>query len=240
MKKSLRLIALALAATVVLSGCIKMEVNLELQSDDTVNGSMVFAVQEGLGELLAENGGEAASDEEAAKELFGDELSSDFDNAREEPYKQDGWVGTRVIFEGESLADFSDDGEFSIVRDGDTFVVSGPFDTDATSGSDTEMFEGAEMTLSITFPGDVTEHNGTLEGKTVTWDLLAGPEDLYAVGGATEGGAGIPIWLIIALVGVLLFVGVIVLVVVLVVRSGKKKADTTEAPPAPPAPVIEP
>lgn len=243
MKKSLRITALALAATLVLSGCIKMEVNLELQSDDTVDGSMVFAVQEGLGELLGEGSDEVPTDEEAANELFGDDLSSDFENATEEPYNEDGWIGTRVIFEGEALDDFSEDNEgFSIVRDGDNFVVSGPFDTEATEGSDEEMLEGAEMTMSVTFPGEVSEHNGTLEGTTVTWDLLDGPEELYAVGSATEGGAGIPMWLIIALVAGLLVVAAVVLVVVLVSRSRKNKDDFSSEPPppAPATPVIEP
>jgi hypothetical protein len=242
MKKPMRITALALMAALALSGCIKMEVNLELQSDDTVDGSMIFAVQEGLGEMLGEGSEEVPTDEEAANELFGGDLSSDFENATEEPYNEDGWVGTRVVFEGETLADFSEDNEgFTIVRDGDQFVVSGPFETDATAeeGSE-EMLEGAEMTMSITFPGEVTDHNGTLEGNTVTWDLLDGPEELHAVGGATEGGSSLPILLILAILGGLIVVGGVIVALVMMSRSRASKGAIASGEPSAPSPVIEP
>ena len=33
---------------------------------------------------------------------------------------------------------------------------------------------GFEVAVSMTFPGEVVEHNGTLEGTTVTWTPKAG------------------------------------------------------------------
>ena len=233
MNKPMRTLALATVAVLALSGCIKMEVNLDLQSDDTIDGSMVFAVQEGLGEMLGDvegEGGEVPSDEDAAREIFGEELDNDFANATEEPYNEGEWVGTRLTFEGEALDSFSEESDgFTITRDGDDFVVAGPYEASAAEDEEAEqLFEGAEMTMSITFPGEVSEHNGTLEGTTVTWNLLDAPDELSARGAASEGG-DLPIFL---LLGVLLAVIVIAGAITFVVVRARSKNSVTTNPDA--------
>ncbi|MEX0913982.1 MAG: hypothetical protein WDZ57_03420, partial [Demequina sp.] len=147
MNKPIRTLALATVAALALSGCIKMEVNLDLQSDDTVDGSMVFAVQEGLGEMLGDVEGEGdgtTSDEDATREIFGEELDNDFANSSEEPYNEGEWVGTRLNFEGEPLESFSQETDgFTITRDGDDFVVEGPYEASAADDEEAEqLFEG--------------------------------------------------------------------------------------------------
>ncbi len=229
MNTTLRTLALALAATLALSGCLKMDVNLELQSDDTVNGSMIFAVQEGLGEMLGEvEGGEAPSDEEAAREIWGEELAQEFENASEEPYNQDGWVGTRVVFSGEPLDAFTDESDgFTITRDGDEFVVQGPFQPGPGEEEGMEeLYEGAEMTLSVTFPGTVNDHNGTLDGTTVSWDMLDPPAELFARGDAA-GGVGVPL---LVLVGILVAVIVIAAALTFVVIRARGGSNAGGAP----------
>lgn len=240
MNRTLRTLAIATAAVLALSGCIKMDVSLELQSDDTVDGSMIFAVQEGLGEMLGDLEGEEGqvpSDEEAAREIFGEELDNDFANSREEPYNEDGWTGTQVFFEGEALDAFSEETDgFSITRDGDEFVVQGPFEASAAEEEEAEqLFDGAEMTMSITFPGEVTDHNGTLEGTTVTWNLLDAPDELQARGAASEG-LDLPIFLI---VGILLAVIVIAAGVTFVVIRARSGNSVTERPDVHQAPAAD-
>jgi hypothetical protein len=67
----------------------------------------------------------------------------------------------------------------SIEHEGDHYVVDGRFDPRAVSGlgelseSEQGAFEGIADTMNvrvaITFPGEVIDHNGQLDGRTVTW-----------------------------------------------------------------------
>ena len=78
--------------------------------------------------------------------------------------------------------------------------------------------------MSVTFPGEVSDHNGTLEGTTVTWDLMDAPDELYARGAASEG-LDLPIFLIIGvLVAVIVIAGAITFVVV---RARSNNSVTT-------------
>ena len=92
----------------------------------------------------------------------------------------------------------------------------------------TQLYGDMEVSISITFPGEVTEASGNAEkkGNIVTWaNVLDEKGSLHAVGkdsgGVLSGSvAGVPwLWIIVGAVVVL----VIIVVIVLVVRSGKKK-----------------
>ncbi|WP_284328022.1 LppM family (lipo)protein [Demequina litorisediminis] len=50
MRTAARSLAVALVSALVLSGCIRVDMNITLNEDDTVSGDMVMAVQEGAGE----------------------------------------------------------------------------------------------------------------------------------------------------------------------------------------------
>jgi hypothetical protein len=224
MKNASRTVALALVAVFALTGCLRMNVDMTLNADNTVDTTMVVAIQEGVGESLG------MSDDEVLEQLTG-ELGSDLDGGTQEPYNEDGYIGTKVTMNGQSLDEIA--GEvgtegLSITREGDTFVVDGALE-DAGSETTDELPAGAEVTVSITFPGEVTEHNGTLEGTTVTWDLMDAPETIHAVGGATTE-QGLPAWLMIAL-AVLLFLAIVAVVGVIAFRSrAKTLAKAEEAP----------
>ncbi|WP_084125236.1 LppM family (lipo)protein [Demequina sp. NBRC 110054] len=232
-------IAVALFATLALTGCIKVDFELVLQPDDTVDGSITYAIAEGSGDLMSDDE-TTYSDEELLESLFGDIDASEYANGVLSDFTEDDWVGKTITFEGEDLAGFSleDDTEgVAITREGDEFVVSGPY---SSSEDDmTEGMDGAEMTMSITFPGEITETNGELseDKHTVTWDLLDPPESLEARGGATEG-SDFPMWMIFVAIAVVAVVAVAVVVLVLVNRSGKKKA--VEAAAADEATAMEP
>jgi hypothetical protein len=63
------------------------------------------------------------------------------------------------------------------VRQGDVFVVSGVLDmsgalSGATGGigaTGQELLDSAEIRITMTFPGDVQEATGTIDGNSVTW-----------------------------------------------------------------------
>lgn len=207
MKSFARLGLVALVSVIVLSGCVRMQMSLELNEDDTASGTYVFALQEGLGESLG-----AATDSEAVDELFG-MASGEIDGATVTEYNEDGFVGTQIEFEDQTFAELNLDSEdLKIIRDGDDYVVAGAFQQ-SEAASMGELPADAEMTLAITFPGSIVEANGTVVGNTVTWDLADAPDALYARGGASADG-GFPLlgWLAIGFVLLVVLAGVVLLI----------------------------
>jgi flagellar basal body-associated protein FliL len=223
-KKKLGIAALVAVVALSLSGCIKVVSNIVLHDDDTVSGEYIFAIEK----MYAED----MSMDEIMSTLGGDTATDEMVNATSEPYDDGEFVGTIVKFENEPLGSVdTEDG--TLTRVGDTFVYEGAV-------PDPSSFEGmpdadkAVATMSITFPGAVTEHTGQLSGTTVTWNMMTITEAPHAVGGATgtgddggvpggsSGSSGFPIWLIIVL-GLVVVGGIIFFVV----RHGKGK--TVEA-----------
>ena len=84
---------------------------------------------------------------------------------------------------------------------------------------------GVEVSVSVTFPGKVTEASGNAEkkGSTVTWaNVLDEKGSLHAVGKDSAGLFGVPwLWIIVGAAVVLV---VIIVVVIIVAKSSKKKS----------------
>ena len=84
---------------------------------------------------------------------------------------------------------------------------------------------GVEVSVSVTFPGKVTEASGNAEkkGNTVIWaKVLDEKGSLHAVGKDSAGLFGVPwLWIIVGAAVVLV---VIIVVVIIVAKSGKKKS----------------
>lgn len=207
---------LALALALLLSGCIKFDTDIELKSDNTLDGSVIV----GISDEFADLPGFDTSDllPEAPESPSAGSIDV-------EPYAADGFIGTRLVFTGVPIEEFSagtsDPDTLTIVRDGDVFRVSGSFDTSsglgAEAGAETpgetlseeefpedfpsefpglEDFDpsaliGAELRIKVTFPGEVISANGTIEGNTVTWTPNLGEaEPLEAVGQASADSLG--------------------------------------------------
>ncbi len=217
--KRLGAIALTAALVLGLGGCVRITSDITLHEDDTVSGEMVVAIQEGLGESMG------MTDEEFADSLSEDNGTDEMANATVSAYKEDGYVGTRITFKDEPLDSFRGvDG--TLVREGDNFVFKGDeIDQSEAPSADS----GAIATMSITFPGKVSSHNGTLKGNTVTWDLLTQSEAPYATGSAIGGGGGSSSSALIIIGGFLLVAVIVVGVVLLRRKSGASPTD--EAPP---------
>ncbi len=219
MKSFARVAAVAAIAVLALSGCLRYNVDMTLSSDNTASGSIVLAVQEGVGEQMGLESDQAALDQLFEGETFGDAYT-------ETDYAADGFVGKEYTFESlpiEELGDFAD--LFTITREGGDFVVAGT-EPPSTEDDASEVPEGAESYLSITFPGEVTSSNGTVEGTTVTWDLFTTYEPLSAVGAASTGGLPFPLWVLIVIIvaAAIVIVGVIVGAVLLSRRGGSPAA----------------
>lgn len=217
--KRLGAIALTAALVLGLGGCVRITSDITLHEDDTVSGEMVVAIQEGLGESMG------MTDEEFADSLSEDNGTDEMTNATVSAYKEDGYVGTRITFKDEPLDSFKGvDG--TLVREGDNFVFKGD-EIDQSEAPPADS--GAIATMSITFPGKVSSHNGTLKGNTVTWDLLTQSEAPYATGSAIGGGGGSSSSTLIIIGGFLLVAVIVVGVVLLRRKSGASPTD--EAPP---------
>ena len=100
----------------------------------------------------------------------------------------------------EDMQERSDPDSLSIERVGDTYEVNGVLDLgmeDADLEGNpfeeqiTEAFDTAELRIAITFPGEVLETNGRVQGTTVTWRPVFGERtEITAVASAVPDSAG--------------------------------------------------
>lgn len=233
--------AMVAALVVLLTGCLKLDMQLNVQADDTVDGSVVFAVNK---DVLALTGG-------SFSDLIGDQgvpLPSDIEGVTTEDYDDGEFVGQKYTFEGVAISEFnsdpSDPDGLRITHEGNTFVVEGALDlsqglgglsgaTGATGPFDPQQMMGsAQLRIAITFPGEVTEANGQVDGNTVTWEPKFGErQELQATASAIASG-GDNWTLVFILLGVAV-VAIIAAIIVLVNRRKKAAAAPTvgEAPP---------
>jgi hypothetical protein len=114
--------ALLAAFVFLLTGCLKLDMQLDVQADDTVNGSVVFAVNK---DVLSMTGG-------SFEDLIGDQgvpFPSDIEGVTTEEYDDGEFVGQQYTFEGVALGEFNSDPAdpdgLRITHEGDTFVVDG-------------------------------------------------------------------------------------------------------------------
>src|SRR5450756_1098489 len=185
-RRTLGRLAAAAVIVVALSGCMKVDIDLKLKSNNTVDGTMILAMNASLAQLAGQDP-KALADDLNKQVLAGENGPK---NARTEAYSDGTFVGTKITFLNEPIstfngstaspgasptADTTGSDDLKIVRDGDDFVFTGSFDATAASGGvDTgidlsSLSSGAQLVIAITFPGEVKEHNGTLKDRTVTW-----------------------------------------------------------------------
>jgi len=235
-----RTIALC-ALAMLMTGCIKVDLNMELNGDNTASGTMVFAVSR---DLLALTGS-------SADDLLGQITASAGPlpsgvQFQESDYADDKFEGKTYTFHDVPIDAFSQGttaGEtISIKRVGDTFQVNGEIDlTQAATGplqpGAAQLAKDMELRIAITFPGPVSQQSGgTITGNTVTWTPAFGEKtEIQATGSAIgSGGNGLTMWILLGLA--ILLVVVVALVLVRSRRSRVPPEAGTEMAPTPPAP----
>ncbi|MFW6091774.1 MAG: LppM family (lipo)protein [Actinomycetota bacterium] len=200
-------LSIAAFAAVAMTGCIKMDMDLTLEGE-TASGTVILGVEKSFLEM-------AGSDSD---DVLGD-LGSEADlpeDASVEPYEDDTYVGQQFSFDDAALSDFQDE-QMSITYDPDAgeYEVSGSMDMsemtgdtgDMPAGMADSMMESFDIVISITFPGEVIEHNGELSGNTVTWRPAAGETNELRALASESGSGGLPVWLIAGLAGLVVVVG---------------------------------
>jgi LppM domain len=228
----LGLLSLAMLAT----GCMKVDLSLQLHSDDTVDGTMTYAVSRDL--LTLTN----SSPEDLLGQVASQGPLPSGVSAQESDYADDTFVGKTLTFSDVGIGAFQRSGiggeTLSIQRVGDTFQVSG--DVDLTSSATGQLQPGTaqlakdmQLRLAITFPGPVQQQTGgTVTGNTVSWTPVYGQKtEIRATGSAVGDETGWPIvWIAIA-------AGVVVLIatVALILRRRRARPVSAEPPSSAPA-----
>jgi phosphatidylinositol mannoside-binding LppM-like protein len=168
------------AMALLLAGCFKVNMDVEVSPENTVSGNAVIAVDESILQLSGQS----------ADQLFQDMNLSDLPTgATVSPYEDDGFIGQEITFEDMPLEAFTQNNtlsgsstgtgeELNIVRQGDEFHVTGAFNMTGAEFTGTEIpqqfMESFEFRISITFPGEVKSATGEIDGNTVTWEPKIG------------------------------------------------------------------
>jgi hypothetical protein len=225
------LVALAMFST----SCLKVDLALRLHTDDTVDGSMTYAVSQDL--LTLTNSSPDA--------LF-NQISSQGPlppgvTYRTTDYSDGTFVGKTLTFSGVDVGAFRQGqvgGEtLSIQRVGDTFTVSGEVDLTKTGqlqpGTE-QLAKDMQLRLAITFPGPVQEQTGgTVDGNTVTWTPTYGTKtEIQATGSALGDPTRSPIlWIAIGIVAAALIAAAAIAIT-------RRRSRTTPPEPFPAGPAI--
>lgn len=227
-RKNFALIALAGMVVVLLSGCVRFQADLTITPDDTLNGTIVVAAVAGNDTLESKTSAQGIA-AQIEKRLLPD--VSGADGVTREPYAKDNYYGSTFTFKNTPIsalaASGNDSGSLSITRDGNDFVFSGKLDFSPDDQSaPPKDADTTNITVAITFPGEVVEHNGQLNGTQVSWKTsYEGSIDMHARANATPIGPPVWVWVVVE-IGVLIAVAVGVFIIM---RSFRGSADRDSA-----------
>ncbi len=209
---------------------MKMEMGVDIKSDDDIRVSMMVGIERSAAAAIAENGGGELTPEDLCGQAGGDTGVKD---ATVKDVSNDDYIACQMSGTSDlkAMADSLEhaDGKYTFA------MTSGEDDSQLSA----DMFDSFKV--SVTFPGDVQEHNGssTVDGTTVTWTDpkdLYGSEGLRAVGNDTAS-SSVWMWMLLAGAVVLVVAAVVVLLLVLRSRRGKRAAPMQPYPaPAGPLP----
>ncbi|MEU7826193.1 hypothetical protein [Catellatospora sp. NPDC049133] len=243
-RTSLRTLAVLALAAFSLSGCMKLDMNMTVNSDDTVDGTIIMALDKSVLQLSGKSPEQAFDD-------AGDSLAELPKGAKTEVYDDGKYYGKKIIYDDLPLTEFNtgEKGSPSITHANGKYVFTADLDTGADGlGPQAEMVKpflsSLQITFAVTFPGKVIEHDAkaVVDGNTVRWNVaLGGKNELRAV---AEEGSAFP-WLVVAVVGGALGLAVIIGIVFLAVWLTRRKAPTAApdpyaATPLDPATVAQP
>jgi len=252
--RRLRLVAAAAASILLLTGCVKLDMNLTVSAKDTVSGTYIIAVDKALLQL-ANQDPDALYQQLTA--TIGQAPLPKGASIEAKKYDDGKFAGATITIDGVPISQMNkiggtgtDTGDssasnFSLTHDGDVFHFSATIDTSSSSQGDTDISipasaaSEAEIRVMMTFPGDVTETNGDKHGTSVTWAPAFGEKAVLTAtakdsggsssSGGSSGSSTINTWLIaIAIVAGLAVV--IAVLVMLLVRNRRPTPPPASTP----------
>ncbi|MFC0625112.1 LppM family (lipo)protein [Kribbella deserti] len=194
MKIRARATLLVVACVVALTGCMKVDADLKVNSNETISGKMLLGVDK---QLLQSTG---QSLETARKEIEKSLKQTATEGVECKAYDDDKYIGTECSLDNVPFDKMSSSsvGGVEFKKEGENFVVT-------SSGKDTQIPPGStpDVKFKITMPGKITEHDDGAEvsGRTATYTDAS---KLNSVRLVSTADGGFPVWLIILLVLVVL------------------------------------
>lgn len=234
MKKLLKTLSLLLAVF-LLTGCMKMTINLEVNADKSVNTSMDFLMEESA--LTASQMTKEEFVEQMKEQMLSSEETKNVKvTSIEETINASNWVGVRM----EGLASTADEMGVNITEetiDGkDCIVLKLPME-DLSQQMDSQLLQsadysvdkmkalGLEMVINVKMPGKATSNVGTVDGQNVKIDLLELVSQSHATNEiviSSPKSAGMDMTFIFIGIGALIIIGIVVFVL-----KNKKKTKQT-------------
>ena len=200
------------AVVLLMTGCIKLNMDLKVSSNNKVSGTVIVGFNKQLLSLSGQSVDQVLQGSHEGVPASGAPGTS------VTPYEDDQFAGEKITYDNVELSQFnqgSASDSLKIERVGDQFQVSGALDfSDTGRGGGTlgpaaqQALSSAQLSVKLTFPGAVSSSNGTVQGDSVTWTPKIGKKTpLTAVAGAIGSGGGLPTWVVPAAV-LLLLVGI--------------------------------
>lgn len=198
-RQPLRALAALTLVAFALTGCMKVDMNVTVNTDDTLDGTMIVAVDKSM---LALSG---KSPEDAFKNAK--EISDLPEGSRAEAYDDGKYYGQKIIYDNLPFTAFNSGkkGAPAITHNDGRYTFSADMNTAGSNlGPQAQLaaplLSSIKIKFVITFPGKVIEHDESaiVSGNTVTWNVRLGEDNkLRAV---AEEGSTFP-WLVVAVVG---------------------------------------
>ena len=203
---------------VLLSGCIRYQVDYEIKDEQTVIVSLDVGIEK-----------DSTAAEDTTPEQMCETEGTELQEVTKEPYDDGTFIGCRLSATGTAADLMGDQSGLTIKKQDDgtwLFEMEGEAADDQTSQIGAEMFTDFEV--SVTFPGKVLSHNGSssVAGTTVTW---TDANDMYTAEGlratSEDGGVMTLVWIVVGAVALAAIVGG----VLIYLAAQKKKAAAAQA-----------
>ncbi len=160
---------LCLLLALVLTSCLKYDLTLIVNEDDTLDGTLIVAV---------------AREFAAGQDIFGqsEELTPSEGSITKEAYEDADYVGSRYVIAGVPISEIdalSSDSStrFSLTHNGDEYVLDASLTFNIGAADSIPTDDSFSAMVAMTFPGEVLESNGAIDGNTVTWTALRADAD---------------------------------------------------------------
>ncbi|MFC6156674.1 LppM family (lipo)protein [Kribbella jiaozuonensis] len=210
------------ACLVALTGCVKLDADLKVGSNETVSGSMKIGVDK---QLLQSSG---QSLDKVRQQIESGIKQTTTEGVSCNSFEDDKYVGSNCTFESvpfDKMGSSSGDG-VSFRKDGDKVMVTVKAGNLGSVPSGTQP----EVNFKITMPGKILEHDdgAKISGRTATYDSL---DKLGKISLTSEAGSGFPTWALIVIIVLVLLA--IAAVVFFILRSRRRRGQQGYGQPFP-------
>jgi hypothetical protein len=222
MKNRARAAVVVLACLFALTGCVKVDADLKVNSNETVSGSMRIGVDK---QLMQSSG---ASLDTVRQQVESGIKQTTTDGVNCKAFEDDKYVGSDCTFDQvpfSKMGSSTGDG-VGFRKEGDKFVVTVKA---LNLGKTLPTGTPPAVNFKITMPGKITAHDdgASVSGRTATYDSL---DKLGNVSLTSEASSGFPLWAIVLIVVLLGAVGAVVFFVLRGRKAGGQQYPPGQYP----------